>query len=154
MAQRLISIVIILLLSGCQTISQNNSNLKGTGNTLAEDENIARIAYANGDYEVAERAYRRLTVDMPSDALSWYKLGNIYARKNNPSEAQKAYKEALLRDPENAKIWHNLGIVQLREATLSFLNVKHNSESGSPLNAHAKKLLLLFDEVIETGQKK
>ncbi len=152
MEKRLTAIFIFLLLSGCQTISQNDPELIRTGNTLAEDEIIARTAYENKDYVQAERAYKRLTLDMPGDALSWYKLGNIYARKNNPGEAQKAYKEALLRDPNNAKIWHNLGVVQLRKAVLSFLNVKQNSEPGSPLNVHATKLLLLFDEVIETGQ--
>lgn len=153
MVKYFVLLILFSMLSACQTLSTSDEQEIHLGNTLKEDEKIARTAYDAKDYVTAERAYRRLTVDMPTDEFSWYRLGNIYARTNQPEKAQNAYQEALLRKPDNVKTWHNMGIIQLRKALLSFVEVQKNSEPGSDMYNHATKVLILFDHVIETGNK-
>jgi cytochrome c-type biogenesis protein CcmH/NrfG len=94
-----------------------------------------------------------MTIDNPSEAYNWFKLGNVYARTNRPDAAKKAYREALVRKPENAKAWHNLGVIQLREAALSFIRAKHNAQQGEYIYQHADKALSLLEEVIEVGEQ-
>ncbi|MCW8928696.1 MAG: tetratricopeptide repeat protein [Gammaproteobacteria bacterium] len=149
MIKQVIILCCFLLISGCQTVSQSVR----TGNTLIEDQDIADKAYSQGNYSEAERAYRRMTIDSPQDSYNWFKLGNIYAKTNRPEEAKKTYKEALIRDPDHAKSWHNLGVIQLREAALSFIRVKHNSKSDTYIYQHSEQILGLLEEVIEIGEE-
>lgn len=117
-------------LCGCQSMS-------GTaGAPAATDVALARAAgeraYAAGDWRGAEPHYRALVTATPQDAELWFKLGNIYARVEQPDAAIAAYREALVRDADLAKAWFNMGVVQLRQAANSFLNVKVHATAGDP----------------------
>ncbi|MCP3850584.1 MAG: tetratricopeptide repeat protein [Gammaproteobacteria bacterium] len=144
---RLILILCSVFIVGCQTMNESVR----TSNTLRQDQVIADKAYFEGDYIEAERAYKRMTIDNPSESYNWFKLGNIYAKTNRPEKAKEAYKETLVKDPENAKAWHNLGVIQLRQAVLSFVRVQHTSSPDSVIYKHAETAIGLLDEIIEIG---
>ncbi len=148
MDKRIILLSSVLFVSACQTTAQSVR----VGHSLQEDQVLADEAYAKGNYVEAERAYKRMTIDNPSEAYNWFKLANVYARTNRPKEAKDAYQESLIRKPENAKAWHNLGVIQLREAALSFVRAKHNAKQGDPIYQHSEQALDVIDNIIDIGE--
>lgn len=80
----------------------------------------AEAAYARGDMAQALSVYRVLIDQVPDDETVWFRLGNIYARIDQPQDAVASYQQALQRDASHAKAWHNLGVVLLQQAQEAF----------------------------------
>jgi len=122
--------VAVTALVGCQSMAGK------AGAPAAVDVALTRAAgesaYAAGDWRGAELHYRALVTAMPQDAELWFRLGNIYARIDQPDAAVSAYGEALLRDQNLGKAWFNMGVVQLRQAASSFLKMKAHAAPGDP----------------------
>ncbi|MDZ7736803.1 MAG: tetratricopeptide repeat protein [Gammaproteobacteria bacterium] len=89
-------------------------------------------------------------MEVPQEADPWFRLGNIYARLEQPGKAVAAYQEALVRKPENGKAWHNMGIVQLRQAMNSFMHLEAATEPGDPLHDRARIMLDTVSQVLES----
>ncbi|MEX2517501.1 MAG: tetratricopeptide repeat protein [Gammaproteobacteria bacterium] len=135
----------LLILTGCETTGQPRP---ATGNAM-EINQQAEQAYAAGDMATAQKLYQELTRQVPREANPWFRLGNIYARQEQPDFAINAYREALVRDPKNAKAWHNMGVVQLRQATYSFLNLQNNVDNTDPLHGRAELMVEAVTQLLE-----
>ena len=99
----------------------------------------------------AEKAYQRLTVQIPGDVEPWFRLGNVYARTNQLDAAVATYREALIREPKNSKIWHNLGVIQLKQAANTFLEMQQYTEENDPLSLRARHAVNSIANLIDSG---
>lgn len=143
----------LLLLSGCQPQNLRPdaaaSETTDSDNALELREKAAQ-AYSEGNWEAAERAYVRLSEEVPKEADSWFRLGNIYAHQDRPGDAIAAYQETLVRKPKHAKAWHNMGIVQLRQASNSFMYLEDVTGPDDPLHERATLLLDTMTQLLES----
>ncbi|MCS3903018.1 tetratricopeptide (TPR) repeat protein [Methylohalomonas lacus] len=142
----------LLLLGGCQpqNLRPDATASETTATNTQELREKAVQAYNKGDWETAERAYVQLTEQVPKEADSWFRLGNIYARQGRPADAIAAYQETLVRKPKHAKAWHNMGIVQLRQASNSFMYLEDVTEPDDPLHERATLLLDTMTQLLES----
>ncbi|GAB3028403.1 MULTISPECIES: tetratricopeptide repeat protein [Oleiagrimonas] len=104
-------------------------------------------AYAKGDLAVALKAYRQLADDMPDDTASWFRLGNVYARLNQPDAAMKAYRHVLQRDPEHAKAWHNLGVIYLHQAAAAFVQSARTADRDAELRDQSMHMATKLEDI-------
>ena len=111
----------------------------------------AEDSYAKADWANAARQYAVLVQHVPQDANLWFRLGNAYARAEQPDQAITAYREVLVRDGAYAKAWFNMGIVQLREAANSFLKMETNVPEGDPLRVQAEQAYVAIMKIIGDG---
>ncbi|MCB1747587.1 MAG: tetratricopeptide repeat protein [Gammaproteobacteria bacterium] len=100
---------------------------------IAAARHDGEAAYAAGDWRTAEPHYRALVKAIPQDAELWFRLGNIYARTDQPDRAVQAYREALVRDGDLGKAWFNMGVVHLREAANSFMKMGVHVSPDHPM---------------------
>jgi tetratricopeptide (TPR) repeat protein len=69
----------------------------------------AQLAEENGDIAVAERLYRLLMKNDPTDASAPFNLGNLLRAVARNVEAEAALRTATRADPTFAEAWYNLG---------------------------------------------
>ncbi|HIF51730.1 MAG TPA: hypothetical protein EYQ42_09445 [Thiotrichaceae bacterium] len=101
--------------------------------TALEDE--AKFAYSEQNWDIAEIKYNQLIELEPEKTDYWFHLGNIYASTSRVESAIHSYRQAIIRDSKNIKAWNNMGISQLRQATITFLNMQDQLDKDDPLNA-------------------
>ncbi|MBB6184551.1 tetratricopeptide repeat protein [Oleiagrimonas soli] len=121
---------------------------------LAQETQLQRqaaTAYAQGDLGTALTAYRQLADDMPDDTQSWFRLGNVYARLNQPEAAMKAYRHVLQRDPNNAKAWHNLGVVYLHQSAAAFVESARTSDHDAALRTQSMHMATQLEDLAGDG---
>jgi len=107
-------------------------------------------AYANEDWNGAERAFLAAAQAARGDAEPWFKLGNVYFRTARYDFAAQAYEQCLHRAPGHAKAWHNLGVVRLHQADQSLERVSEGSQPhDTALDARARRLRELIDDAID-----
>ena len=141
---------LLLFLSACQlqnTKPQSNRDLS----EVMELQQQAQTAYDEGDWKTAISAYQELSTISPSDAEPWFRMGNAYARLQQPYDAIAAYREAIVRNPKNGKIWHNLGIVQLRQASATFVEMQQHLDENDPLAKRGRYVIDAMQEIMEKG---
>jgi Tfp pilus assembly protein PilF len=119
---------VCLTLAGCAATPEKAS--KTDDLTLMHRE--AQAAYDNGDDARAELLYKKLTTLAKQDAETWLRLGNIYARTNNPQSAVESYRTSLSINDADPRTWNNLGIVMLRQ---SWMALVHAKEISNPSDA-------------------
>jgi len=126
---------------------------RSVGEDLVRMQQEAQVAFDSGENARAEALYKGLIRSMPNDAETWFRLGNLYARTDNPDQAANAYLTALQLNGADTRAWHNLGIVRLRQGWAAFLRA--NTMSAPPQAIHAmsaeiirmlEKMPLLSDE--------
>ena len=144
-------IITSLNLIGCNLQSIQPGKSTPELSDLAELENQAKTAYVNEDWATAEKAYRNLTLQIPSEVEPWFRLGNVYARTNQLNAAVVTYREALIREPKNSKIWHNLGVIQLKQAANTFLEMQQYTEENDPLGVRARHAVNSIANLIGSG---
>jgi Flp pilus assembly protein TadD len=118
------------MLAGCQ--SMTGKTAVPAAIDVASARAAGESAYAAADWRGAEPHYRALVTAVPQDAELWFRLGNIYARSDQPDAAVSAYREALVRDADLGKAWFNMGVIQLRQAANSFLKMNVHAAAGDP----------------------
>lgn len=140
----------LFMLTGCQpgNVKPAADTTSGGGNAI-ELRDKAYQAYNEGKWAEAEQALVALTRQIPQEPDPWFRLGNVYARQDEPRRAVAAYQEALVRKPENGKAWHNMGIVQLRQAMHSFTQLQSATEPGDDLHERATLLIDAVSRVLE-----
>ncbi|AGF76843.1 tetratricopeptide repeat protein [Desulfocapsa sulfexigens DSM 10523] len=100
----------------------------------------AYMAYDNKEYDSAADKFEILVKNAPEDVEFWFRLGNAYARSQNPQLAISAYQNALLRDPTHVKAWYNMGFVQTQTALKTFVDMQTYTDTGSPLGKQGKNM--------------
>lgn len=152
MPARLIFIIIIALnCVGCNIQNLQADKPSPNLEDITQLEQTAKKAYLNEDWETAEKAYKKLTLQIPSEVEPWFRLGNVYARTNKTDAAVVTYREALIRDPKNSKIWHNLGVIQLKQAANTFLEMQQYTEENDPLGIRARYAVNTIANLIDSG---
>ncbi|MEO8278011.1 MAG: alkaline phosphatase family protein, partial [Thermoanaerobaculia bacterium] len=73
------------------------------------DRNLAAIAFQEGKYEIAERAYRRLSATEPADAGLRSSLAGVLGAEGRYEDAMRELDVALRLDPINPEGYHNRG---------------------------------------------
>ena len=111
--------------------------LAGAGGCAAThgefDRRSAYKAYEAENYAMAAEEFEQLVGVIPQDAELWFRLGNSYARTEQPEEAVKAYKNALLRSPSMSKAWYNMGIIYMQQALKAFVDLQLYSDDSDDI---------------------
>ncbi len=144
-------IITSLSLIGCNLQNIQSDRPSPDLSEIAQLEQEAKKAYRNGDWATAEKAYQRLTVQIPGEVEPWFRLGNVYARTNQLDAAVATYREALIREPKNSKTWHNLGVIQLKQAANTFLEMQQYTEENDPLGLRARHAVNSIANLIGSG---
>jgi cytochrome c-type biogenesis protein CcmH/NrfG len=112
---RCAAVLLLLALGGCASAPRHRDPA-----AVLALERQAAAAYEQGDMTQALYRYRDLLRNLPDDDGVWFRLGNIYAKLDQPQDAIEAYQRVLQHDGSNAKAWHNLGVMLVRQAQAAF----------------------------------
>lgn len=152
LALRASFLVLLLALAGC---AEQLAAMRGDNDTEEEVVDtfqlmrVAEEAYQEEDWASAQKYYEALVRLVPTESQFWFKLGNVYVRRDVPDLAVGAFKEAVVRDPQLTKAWFNMGVVQLRQTANTFLQMKVHSEEGTSDAATAD---VLYQKIIDIMQ--
>ena len=89
----------------------------------------------------AEALFRALARATPNDAETWLRLGNLYARTNNPDQAVEAYLKSLSLNSNDSRAWNNLGIVRLRQSWASLIRANSLADPKDPVAATSSEIV-------------
>ena len=137
MKTRLASLLFVMLLTACVS---NPKQPASAGQDLLPLRREAASAYQSKDYAKALPLYETLVQRVPTDALLWFRLGNLRARLKQPDQAILAYRRAVELNPALDKAWHNMSILYLRQATNSLTQMLQHTDPRGPLYSRALKL--------------
>ncbi len=142
-----LGLFLFLVLSGC-----------AGGKDLTFIRGEAYQAYDNKEYNIAADKFEILVEKAPEDVEFWFRLGNSYARSQNPQLAISAYQNALLRDPTHVKAWYNMGFVQTQAALKTFVDMQTYTDADNALGKQGKNmregLFLLLERKGERAENK
>lgn len=142
--KKIILLSILFLMTACNienTKPESEPESQSSLEELVELRQNAEAAYQNNDWNKVIEYNGSLIQKIPKDAVPWFRLGNAYARLNQPGNALQAYQRALNLDPTNSKIWHNMGIVQLKLATKTFVEMQEYTLADDPLSIRATQFV-------------
>ena len=86
--------------------------------TETNPHEVGVVQFRNGEYGLAERAFRDAVEQNPADTKSWLGLAASYDRLKRFDMADKAYTKAIDLEPGNAAAWNNLGFSYLLRGDL------------------------------------
>ena len=112
--------LLILLLSGCSTISVKNSALK----------NYARgvISFENEEYDKAIKYFEETLKKGGQSSYVNLKLGNLYLKKKQLEKAKRYFYRAKRENPDNPQVYFGLAVAYLFEKNnkiASYLSLIH-----------------------------
>lgn len=142
MMPRLFFALALSLLAGCSMLP-----------TAADRENVydlqrqALAAYEDGENVKAEKLLQALLRTSPNDPLTWFYLGNLYARTDRPDQAVDAYQKSLMLNGGDPRPWHNMGVIRLRQARAAFIQTFDLTHSGDPLHEKAEALIGAMEKI-------
>ena len=110
------------------------------GKDLTRVREEAYAAYEKSDYSSAAESFALLVEKSPEDVEFWFRLGNSYARIQNPQLAVNAYQNALLRDPTHVKAWYNMGVIQSQVALKTFVDMQGYVNKTDPLAQQGERM--------------
>lgn len=87
--------------------------------TQTSPHEVGVLQFNNGEYGLAERAFRDAVQQNPADTKSWLGLAASYDRLKRFDMADKAYGKAIGLDPGNAAVWNNVGFSYLLRGDLT-----------------------------------
>jgi len=127
-----------MALAGCSsTPARHAAKL----DSVLQTQQQADQAYTSGDMAGSIALYRKLTEAVPQEADYWYRLGNAYARLQQPDQAVDAYQQAIKRNGAHARAWHNLAIVRMRQAQAALIVSVSSAAKNDPIRAQSDQLL-------------
>ena len=127
----------LLLLSGCGLMQASTDD-------LLDMQRNALSAYEGGQDAKAEALYLGLLKTAPSDAETWLRLGNLYARTGRPDNAADAYQRGLLLAPNDARLWHNLGVIRQRQALAAYIQALELTKPGEVIYENSESQIQLL----------
>lgn len=102
-----------------------------------ELSSLADEAYDREDWALAEKYYRRLINQVPTDAYGYFRLGNVLMQFARVDNAINAYNQAIKRDPNHIRALKNRSLAYLLsaelnlEGTVKILKSQNDSASAS-----------------------
>ena len=109
----------------------------------------ADAAYAQGDWEQAEKRYMAVVEAVPNDAYAYFRLGNVFAKQMNYDAAMQAYQAAIARQADLSKAYHNLALVHVLQAKQALETGQKNLRKGDPLQPRMTKLLREVQQIAD-----
>lgn len=88
-------------------------------------------AYERGDLMAAESLVRRHLNKFPSDADSWFMLGQVQLKNHQYQAAQVSFQKATQLLPTQALNWQQLAVSHIRLATEALIEADAQTESDS-----------------------
>lgn len=107
----------------------------------------AQAAFDNGEDTRAEALYKALARAVPNDAETWLRLGNLYARTNNPEQAVDAYLRSLSLNSSDSRVWNNLGIVRLRQSWAALIRANSLADPKDPAFATSSEIVKTLERL-------
>ena len=147
----IVGLLLAWLVSGCSTLLPVVDGDQARGQAVLALTVEADQADYRRDWEQAEQLYRQATVQDPSQAYLWFRLGNVLMYRTRLGEARDAYREAINRDQGFAKAWNNLATAHLLEAREALGYLHRHLQPGDPAGAPIALRLTLLDEVLDQG---
>ena len=120
---------------------------RSVGEDLVRMQQEAQVAFDSGENTRAEALYKGIIRSTPNDAETWFRLGNLYARTDNPDQAANAYLTTLSLNGADARAWHNLGIVRLRQSWAAFLRANSMTEPAQPIHAMSAEIIRTLEKM-------
>jgi hypothetical protein len=127
-----------LALAGCSSAPARHS---AKLDSILQVQEQADKAYTSGDMAGSIALYQKLTDAVPQEADYWYRLGNAYARLQQPDQAVDAYLQAIKRNGAHARAWHNLAIVRMRQAQAALITSVATAAKDDPIRNQSDQLL-------------
>ena len=141
-AARITLALLCILGAGCGAMES-----RSVGEDLVKMQQEAQAAFNSGENARAEVLLKGLTRATPNDAETWFRLGNLYARTDNPDQAVNAYLTSLSLNGSDPRAWHNLGVVRLRQAWASLLRANTLTASKDPINAASGEMIRALEKM-------
>ena len=120
---------------------------RSAGEDMVKMQQDAQAAFDSGENARAEVLYKGLVRAMPNDAETWFRLGNLYARTDNPDQAVNAYLTSLSLNGSDARAWHNLGIVRLRQGWAALLRANTLTVPPEPIHAMSAEIIRSLEKL-------
>jgi tetratricopeptide (TPR) repeat protein len=120
---------------------------RSAGEDLVKMQQDAQAAFDSGENARAEALYKGLLRATPNDAETWFRLGNLYARTDNPDQAVNAYLTSLSLNGSDARAWHNLGIVRMRQGWAAFLRANTLTVPPQPIHAMSTEIIRTLEKM-------
>jgi cytochrome c-type biogenesis protein CcmH/NrfG len=136
-----VAVLLCALLAGC-AMMENRS-----GDNIAKMQREAQAAFDNGEDARAETLFRALARAMPNDAETWLRLGNLYARTNNPDQAVDAYLKSLSLNSNDSRAWNNLGIVRLRQSWAALIRANSLADPKDTAFATSNEIVKVLEQL-------
>ena len=118
-----------------------------SGDDLVRMQREAQAAFDNGDDARAEVLFKALARSVPNDAETWLRLGNLYARTNNPDQAVDAYLKSLSLNSNDSRAWNNLGIVRLRQSWAALIRANALADPKDPAFATSNEIVKALEQI-------
>jgi Tfp pilus assembly protein PilF len=134
---------VFFVLAGCATPQEKTSQ----ADELTSMHREAQAAFDQGNDARAEFLYKKLTTLATQDAETWLRLGNIYARTNNPQLAVEAYRQSLSINDTDPRTWNNLGIVMLRQSWYALVRAKQISMPNDPAFVNSADIIQVLERL-------
>lgn len=132
-----------LALAGCSSAPARHA---AKLDSILQVQQQADQAYTSGDMPGSIALYQKLTEAVPQEADYWYRLGNAYARLQQPDQAVDAYQQAIKRNGAHARAWHNLAIVRMRQAQAALITSVNSAAKDDPIRAKSDQLLKALEK--------
>jgi tetratricopeptide (TPR) repeat protein len=132
-----------MALAGCSSAPARHA---AKLDSILQTQQQADQAYTSGDMAGSIALYQKLTEAVPQEADYWYRLGNAYARLQQPDQAVDAYQQAIKRNGAHARAWHNLAIVRMRQAQAALIVSVSSAAKDDPIRAQSDQLLKALEK--------
>jgi tetratricopeptide (TPR) repeat protein len=115
MQKALVALLVILSVSGCQSLSVQDKSLAReikVKQLLAKGERL----YRDGVIGEAQELFEEVLEISPDEEQALYRLGNIFFIKNDLEKSAAFFEASLAVNPDNPKAHYNLGTLHLMRA--------------------------------------
>ena len=157
--QFIVMIGLSTLFVGCKSIPAKNKSpqtpitMDNNKHNIIQKMQEAQTAYDRGQWEIAYKSYTALSLLMPDDAYTFFRLGNIALRRNTLDKAIDAFKKAIELNPQFIEAKNNLSISYLLLADKSYADIQNllpqNQHTNTAFNTIQVKRNLI-DQLLET----
>ena len=137
------------LLAACSALP-----LGGERESVYNLQRDALAAYEGDENAKAENLFLALLRTAPNDAVSWFYLGNLYARTDRPDQAVEAYQKSLLLNSADPRPWHNLGVIRLRQARAAFIQAFDLTRPEDVLHGKVEDLIEAMEKLPTDAMRK
>jgi Flp pilus assembly protein TadD len=136
-----IAVLWCTVIAGCTMMDHRSSD------DLLKMQREAQAAFDNGEDARAETLFKALARATPNDAETWLRLGNLYARTNNPEQAVDAYLKSLSLNSNDSRAWNNLGIVRLRQSWAALIRANSLADPKDTAFASSNEIVKTLEQL-------